>query len=44
MNTMKYVADTLNFDFFGGRGVNKDKRERMVALVPKLVLWIIQLN
>ena len=32
MNAMKYVANTLNFDFFRGRGVNQDKRERMVVL------------
>ena len=37
MNAMKYVAITLNFDFFRGRGVNQDKRERMVVLVPKFL-------
>ena len=37
MNAMKYVANTLNFDFFRGRGVNQDKRERMVVLVPKFL-------
>ena len=37
MNAMKYVAITLNFYFFRGRGVNQDKRQRMVVLVPKFL-------
>ena len=37
MNTMKYVANALNFKFFRGRGVNQDKRERIVVPIPKFL-------
>ena len=37
MNTVKYVANALNFKFFRGRGVNQDKRERIVVPIPKFL-------
>ena len=44
MNTMKHVANTLKLYFFRGRGVNQDKRERMVVLVPKFLNHSVKLG